>query len=308
MKRSLWFSLLAAFGMVACNPISKTKSSAQAPPDENTLLWRISGNGLTKYSYLFGTMHMICANDIVISDSLSYAIKNADKVYLEIDMDDMMGIMMSAMNQMGMRGDTTLSDLLTDEEYNKVKSFFELKTGGMMPFSMLEKFKPMLIGSMVMEQLKQCQDMIVMEQMVMEEASKSKKEIEGLETIEYQLAIFDKIPYKVQAKQLLKMIEDHGKESSDTEMMLLTQAYRNQQLDKMDELINKDSGISGYTDILLYDRNENWTNKLQNLMSGNSLVIAVGAGHLPGEKGVINLLRKAGYKVEPVKNDMIIKR
>ncbi|MBD0376392.1 MAG: TraB/GumN family protein, partial [Flavisolibacter sp.] len=43
----------------------------------------------------------------------------------------------------------------------------------------------------------------------------------------------------------------------------------------------------------------------QDLMTGNALVIAVGAGHLPGEKGVINLLRKAGYKVEPVDNKMI---
>ena len=76
----------------------------------------------------------------------------------------------------------------------------------------------------------------------------------------------------------------------------------------MDELINKEASISGYTDILLYNRNVNWANKLQTLMPQNAVVIAVGAGHLPGDKGVINLLRKAGYKVDPVKNDMIIKK
>jgi uncharacterized protein len=308
MKRSLWFSLLATFGFIACSPNNRTKSNTIVPVDNNTLLWRISGNGLTRPSYLFGTMHMICANDIGISDSLSYAIKNSDKVYLEIDMEDMMGMMLTAMTKMTMRGDTTLSDLLTADEYSKVKTFFEEKTGGMMPFSIVEKFKPMLVGSMVMEQLQQCQNMIIMEQLVMEEAGRHKKEIEGLETLEFQLGIFDKIPYKMQAKYLLDMVNDSGKQEKDNELTIMTNTYRNQELDKMSELINQEASISGYSDILLYDRNADWTNKMKELMIKNSLVVAVGAGHLPGEKGVINLLRKAGYKVEPVKNDMIIKK
>ena len=150
--------------------------------------------------------------------------------------------------------------------------------------------------------------MIVMEQLVMEEAGKHNKEIDGLETLEYQLGIFDQIPYATQAKYLLEMINDSGKEGNDAELVIMTNAYRNQELNKMDELINKEASISGYTDILLYNRNVNWANKLQTLMPQNAVVIAVGAGHLPGDKGVINLLRKAGYKVDPVKNDMIIKK
>jgi uncharacterized protein YbaP (TraB family) len=58
----------------------------------------------------------------------------------------------------------------------------------------------------------------------------------------------------------------------------------------------------------LYDRNANWAKKLENLLPEKGLVIAVGAGHLPGKKGVINLLREAGYKVEPVRNDMSKKK
>ena len=60
-----------------------------------------------------------------------------------------------------------------------------------------------------------------------------------------------------------------------------------------------------YADLLLYNRNRNWVKKLETLLPMEKLVIAVGAGHLPGDKGLINLLRKAGYKVEPVRNDMI---
>ena len=57
-----------------------------------------------------------------------------------------------------------------------------------------------------------------------------------------------------------------------------------------------------YEDILLNNRNYNWVEKLKKLMPGKSLVVAVGAGHLPGDKGVINLLRKAGFTVTPIAN------
>jgi uncharacterized protein YbaP (TraB family) len=260
-----------------------------------------------KPSYLFGTMHMICANDIQLSDSLSKAIEKSDHVYLELDMDNMME-MMGAMMHMTMRDDTTLSDLLTETEYKKVKAYFE-EHSGMIPFSMLEKYKPLLIESMIMEQSAQCENMIVMEQLVMEEAKKHDKDIRGLETMDFQLSIFDSIPYGVQAKQLLSMVEGAGNDKKDeSDLKELTDAYRKQELNKMDELTKKeDMGIQNFTDILLYNRNAMWAKKLQGLMAKNALVVAVGAGHLPGDRGVINLLRKAGYKVEPVKNDMIKK-
>lgn len=290
-----------AFGF--CSFAQKTSA-----PEANTLLWKISGKNLTRPSYIFGTMHMICANDIELSDSLKNAIRNSDKVYLELDMDDMMQ-MMSAMMHMTMKGDTTLSDLLSAEDYKKVKNYFE-DHSSLIPFSMMEKYKPLLLESMVMEQSDACDNMIVIEQLVMEQAKNYDKEIKGLETFDYQLGIFDKIPYKLQAQQLLKMVDDEkaGKNNDADEIKVLTEAYRKQELSKMDDLTKDDPSIAGFTDILLYDRNANWAKKLQELMPEKALVVAVGAGHLPGKKGVLNLLREAGYKVEPVKNDMIKKK
>jgi uncharacterized protein YbaP (TraB family) len=303
MKRTLWLSLFAALGMTACSPASKSS----APVATNTLLWRISGKNLSKPTYIFGTMHMLCADDIQLSDSLKQAIRGADKVYLELDMDDMMQVL-GAMSHMTMRNDTTLADLLTAEEYKKVKSFFQ-ENSGLIPFTMLEKFKPLLIESMILKETATCDNMIVMEQLVMEEARENKKEIKGLETMDFQLGIFDRIPYKLQAEQLVKMVENAGHDGDDKEMKELTEAYRQQQLDIMDDLTKKeDMGIQNFTDLLLYNRNADWANKLAGLMPANSLVVAVGAGHLPGEKGVLNLLRKAGYRVDPVKNDMIKKK
>jgi len=70
MNRSFWLTLFAATGFTFCSFAQKT-----SVPEANTLLWKISGKNLTRPSYIFGTMHMICANDIELSDSLRNAIK-----------------------------------------------------------------------------------------------------------------------------------------------------------------------------------------------------------------------------------------
>lgn len=294
--------------VVACLVTNAQKQKAPQPASpNNTLLWRISGNGLQKSSYLFGTMHMLCADDIALSDSLKKAITGADHVYLELDMDNIFE-MLGAMQHMTMRGDTTLADLLTKEEYQKVQKHFEDK-GGLMPFEMLKAFKPLLTASMLAEQQSgSCDQMISIDQLVMAEAKRNSVPIKGLETMDFQLGIFDKIPYKVQAQQLYQLIAGNGTKGEKNEMQVLTNAYRQQQLDKLEEMTRNESmGMKEFADLLLYSRNIEWAKKLQQLMKEESLVVAVGAGHLPGAQGVINLLRKAGYKVEPVKNDMLKK-
>jgi uncharacterized protein len=295
MKRWVLLLLAAVFAL---------SSSAQVT---NTLLWRISGKNITRPSYLFGTMHMLCADDIDLSDSLKYAIRNSDKIYLELEMDNMFE-MIGAMQHMAMLNDTTLADLLSDSEYKLVKNYFD-QHSSMLPFAMLETYKPLLTASLIAEQqTTDCGNMVAMEQLIMKEAKRDDKKIKGLETMDYQLSIFDHIPYKQQAEQLYKMITNNDNSEGD-EIKKLTDAYRNQQLEKMEEMTKKeDLGIKNFSNLLLYDRNAAWAAKLEELLPNNALLIAVGAGHLPGSRGVINLLRKSGYKVDPVRNDMIKKK
>lgn len=306
MKKPVLFSLLfAAVGLAAC---AQKHKPAPVPATENSLLWRVSGKNLPKPSYLFGTMHLLCGDDIALSDSLKAAIAASDNVYLELQMDNMFE-MIGAAQHMGMKNDTTLADLLTKQEYQKVKKYFD-DNSSLLPFSMLETFKPMLAASLIAEQQSKgtCDNMIAMESLIMEEAKESDKKIKGLETMDYQLGIFDKIPYKLQAKQLYQMIAKSADTTEAKELAELTAAYRNQQLDKLGEMTMKeDMGIKNFTELLLYNRNEAWAKKLAELMPAKSLVVAVGAGHLPGKRGVINLLRQAGYKVEAVRNEMVKK-
>ena len=283
-------------------------SLAQSGTGNNTLLWKISGNGLEKPSYLFGTIHMLCADDAVLSKNMKKIIEDCDEVYFEVDMDNLFE-MVGAMNKMKMKGDTTLKDLLTEEEYDKVKAYFDFK-GSMLPFSVLETYKPMLAASTLQEGAMPCDNTAMMEQVIMQEAKIYKKKINGMETMSYQAGVLDSIPYKLQAQQLLSYIETAGKDSiGDKQMEDMFKAYNNQDLQKLEELmIETDAGMAGFTDILLYHRNQNWVKKLKTLLPQKSILVAVGAGHLPGEKGVINLLRKEGYKVTPVENKLNLNR
>jgi len=276
-------------------------------PLEKSLLWEVSGNGLTKPSYIYGTIHMICKDDASLGDSLISVIQRSDRVYFEVDMDNLME-MLSAFKDFKMRNDTTLADLLSKEDYEKVKEYMETKSG-LLPFSQLETYKPMLASSLLMESGIGCEQAVAMEQLILEEAKKNKKRVDGLETMSYQASIFDSIPYKLQAEQLLKYVNDGGSRSeADKQFEEMIEAYKAQDIEKMGEFVQEDDGLGNYGDILIYNRNRNWVEKLKKLMPEKSLTVAVGAGHLAGEKGLIKLLRKAGYIVKPVKYKMKMER
>lgn len=293
MKR---LSALFFVSLVSLAAISQNKN------ENNTLLWKISGNGLEKPSFLYGTIHMICTDDAVLSPNFIKAIRNCDEVYFEVDMDNWFE-MLGAMGKMKMHGDTTLKDLLSETDYKKVKAYFESK-GSMMPFSMLETFKPMLAASTLEEGSMPCDNTTMMEQVIMKEAKENDKKIKGLETMSYQAGILDSIPYKLQAEQLVSYIDNATRGDKEDKMMEeMFDAYKKQDLQRLEEMmVETDMGMAGFTDIMLYHRNQNWVKKLKTLMVEKALIIAVGAGHLPGEKGVINLLRKEGYRVTPVDN------
>jgi hypothetical protein len=295
------FGFLIPFLAVACTSAQKIEQQP-LPEPENSLLWEISGKNLSKPSYLFGTIHMLCKEDAVLGDSLLAAIEKTERVYLELDMDNIFE-MIGALRQMKMKNDTTLADLLSKDDYNKVKEYMTAKSS-LLPFSELETYKPLLASSLLLESAMDCGTPVAMEQLIMEVAKKSGKRIEGLESMAYQMSIFDSIPYKAQAEQLLKFVSDTGNQSdADNEFEEMVEAYKNQDLKKLSELINRsEAGIVQFEDLLLYNRNRNWVQKLKTIMPERPVTIAVGAGHLPGEKGVINLLRKEGYTVKPVKN------
>ena len=161
--------------------------------------------------------------------------------------------LIGAMSKMKMKGDTTLQDLLDKKDYEKVKEYFESK-GSMLPFSMLETYKPILAASTLEQGSMPCETTAMMEQVIMEEARQQEKKIRGLETMAYQAGVLDSIPYQLQAQQLVSYIDKANKDGDeDKEMQEMFQAYREQDLKKLEALMMQtDAGISSFTDILLY--------------------------------------------------------
>ncbi len=293
---------MAGFGQQPARAGKKSSAPAQGTTYnrlDNTLLWKISGNGLSRSCYLYGTMHVLCAEDATVSDSLKLAIRYADEIYFELDMDNM-GEMLGAMKFLRMNDGKKLSELLTKEEYARVEAYFKQHSVPL-PLAMMNRFKPYFISSLIGEQMMSCEQKNGMEELIMRESRQYRKEIKGLETSEFQASIFDSIPYEKQAKDLVSYIDSIDSYKQVT--MEMVDVYRQQNLERMDSLMHKsDPGMDEYMDILLYGRNRHWVEKMPEIMKGKCILFAVGAGHLPGEQGVINLLRKKGYKVTPMKN------
>lgn len=269
---------------------------------ENALLWKIEDpkNKEIK-SYLFGTIHLIGKNDFILRDEVKTALDNCKSTIFELNMDDMndmtkmMGIMMKA----NMNGDSTLKDLISKEDYNLVNDFFS-KEG--IPLVMFEKMKPMFISSLIMGPMSgnEKEEMVSYEMELLKIAKEKQKKIDGLETFEYQLSIFDIIPYSLQAKLLVEAVKSSKDTTSDNQLVDMIAAYKNQDLQKLQVLMNSDTKELGdYTKLLLDDRNKNWVPIIKTKIAEPTF-FAVGAGHLAGENGVISLLRKAGLKVTPV--------
>jgi hypothetical protein len=294
----LLFLLVSGFSQAAPQVIETSKAISQ----ESALLWKIMGKDLQEPSYLFGTIHLIGKDDFFIGDSTLAFIRNARKIVFEIDMNEMNNLMtqISLLGKAMMKNGQTLRDLLSADEYTLVNTHFQ-KMG--LPLFLFERMKPMFLsvfaGMDFSPQAITSGDMVSYEMKIMELAEKQKKEISGLETIEFQMSIFDSIPYQDQAKMLVESIRTANSGTNEFDQMV--KMYKDQDIEGMVNTLGDDNQLSKYEKLLLVSRNENWIPVMSDIMKKQSSFFAVGAGHLGGEKGVIALLRQHGYTLVPVR-------
>lgn len=263
---------------------------------EKSLLWKISGNGLEKPSYLFGTMHAVC--EINFDDDIKNALEETSQMYLEIDMDDPK-LQASMMKGMMMKDGVTLTSLMTEEDAALVETF--LKENISVSLKMVDKFKPLMINSMFIPKLLGC-PMKSIETELVKISKEQKEEIFGLETVDDQLAAFDKIPNSIQVEELVKSAKNNL-ENEKEEMNKMLAIYESEDIEAMLAIMDESesSMFADYSDILLNNRNKNWIPIIEKVSKEKPTFYGVGAAHLAGENGVIKLLRKQGYTVEAVK-------
>ena len=285
MKNLITTVLLSIFSIISIN----------AQKLENSTLWKVEGNGLEKPSYIFGTIHITC--DATLEDDVKKALDETSQVVLEIDMDDP-SMQTKMMGGMYMKDGKKISDLVSKEDYAIIDSLITNEVG--MPLKMVENIKPFFLIAMLYPKMLDC-PMQSFEQELMTVATEQQEEINGLETIEDQMKVFDDIPYEDQVADLLKTAKDNLKKDRETFTEMLS-IYKEENIEALIAMMNDDeaSSVNKHQVKLLINRNKNWIPRIGEYAKVQPTFFGVGAGHLAGEFGVINLLREAGYKVNAV--------
>lgn len=280
--------LIAALSTLAINALAQT---------DNALLYEVTGNGLPAPSYLYGTFHLVCPTDLVITDATKKAIADSKQVYLEIDMDDPT-LMSKMQTAMVLPQGKTAKDYLSADDYNLLNDYLT-KTMSV-KLDLVNTFRPIGLTSFLVMGMLHCQpasyDMTFAQM-----ATAQKKEVLGLETMESQLAVLEKKPLEKQFKELADLAREP--EKAQKEFAELLAAYKAKDLSQMREVM-KNSGTAGeFAEMegpLLNERNANWIPVIEQAAKTTPTFFAFGAGHLIGDKGVIALLKKQGYVVKAV--------
>lgn len=280
----LFIAALIFFGV-------KIQAQPQSPKLENSLLWEVSGNGLSKPSYLYGTIHMICSSDYFLTDKTKKAFESSEKLMLEINFSDPKE--MSQMQQLAM-GKEPLSKKLTPEQLAKLDDIL-IKTTGM-TVKQVDSFSLLTVMSLISMKTFGCTDLKFYEMEFIEQAKKRNIEIGGLESVKDQFVILENAYTN---DEIIAMLD----ESVPEETAKLVSTYKAENIESLYDITTYERFTSKKTKkIILDERNLNWVKSMAELIKKQSVFFAVGSAHLGGEFGVINLLRKAGYKVKPILN------
>ncbi len=265
-------------------------------PGGNGLLWEISGNGLEKSSYLFGTFHMLCPDNLVLDDRVKEAITASSQLVLELDFDDP-GVMAAVQQGMVFKDTTSASVYMSPEEYKLVADFFTSRLN--LPFEQLDRIKPFYLAAITMMFALDCQPQSL-ELKLTGLASENNLDVIGIETVEEQLGMIDHIPIEDQKIMLLEGIEDP--EEMKEMAGLLVDTYLNGDLNGLQNIIDRymSEEYTHLNEDLIISRNRAWVPKIEVMITGTPSFIAIGAGHLSGKDGLIKLLEKSGYSVEVI--------
>lgn len=279
------------------------------------LLYKISGNGLEKPSYIVGTYHLAPGTFADSIPGLKDAFASCKQIYGELDMQDAL----SDENrdklekaQLLPEG-TTLSSLLTKEQMDRVNTLMRETIGADMTNPMLaaqfDKMTPTALSTTLtvfafIKKSPNFNPMNLLDSHLQLLAQKQGMVIKGLETVDFQVEVLYGSSLEKQVEELMCVVDNFDDVVEMAEFV--TAAYFSQDLDQLLDVTNEESegpcaSSPESNDNLIYNRNANWVKAMPDIMRQAPTFFAVGAAHLCGEKGVLRLLEQAGYKIEGVK-------
>ena len=286
--KNLFTSAIAVITLVFSGT---TQAQTKSLKLENSLLWEVSGNGLSKPSYLYGTIHSICPTDYFLTEKTKKAFQKSDKLIIEINFSDPNEI---ADAQKLAISPELLSKKLTPEQLSKLDSILQKSIG--IKVQQVDNLNLATVMSLITIKTFDCEILKSYESDFTDLALKEKKSVSGFETVKGQLNMLSNA---YTDSELIESLAD----ASKAETKKMVEDYKNENLmDLYGDLANEKVMSKKTKKFILDDRNRDWVKKMKDMMKNEALFVAVGSAHLAGEEGVINLLRNAGYKVKPVMN------
>ena len=260
------------------------------------LLFEISGNGLTQKSYLYGTIHMLPKDQFELSNSLKRAFDASATIAMEVDLNMGAAEKLALAQQVLLPEGKTLQDYMPAQDYIKLKMYcLDSLKWSASKFERSSKLKPMFFSSILIQE--SMSDMASYEMEFNKMAKKKNKNTMGLETIQFQLSLFDQLPMQTQVEMLQADLDSELK-NFDT----LLACYLKEDLDALYILMNAETAAyPEFNELLLVNRNKSWIAPMAQQMQKESTFFAVGAGHLGGPTGVVALLQQKGYTVTAIK-------
>jgi len=279
--------------------LSTTFLFAQKSNKNNSLLWKVTGKGLQKPSYLFGTYHFLSNAFVDTMPAIKNAYKSVEAIAGELVIDSsIQGPMMAASVLKG----TTLQKVLPDTSYIKASNWFKDEAG--LDIAKLDQLNPLTVMTVALAIIHQKYfptktGEVQLDTYFQEEAKKDGKKVIGLETIDVQInAMFGQLTMQRQVELLNETFKE--KDGLKQLISIMNTAYTSQNINELQQLMYGSSYKPEEMKILLDDRNNLWMEQLPKLMKEQSVFAAVGALHLFGDKGLINQLKAQGYTVTPV--------
>jgi uncharacterized protein YbaP (TraB family) len=291
MKKTFLLALLCL--------LSTATLFSQDKSQTNSLLWKVSGKGLTKPTYLFGTYHFLTNAFVDTLPAVKQAYKASQVVVGEIVIDSSM---QAPMMEASMLKGTTLKKELPEGVYAKTAGWFNRESG--IDLAKLDQLNPLsvMIFAMAITQQKYYPTKageIQLDSYFQQTTNKDGKKVMGLETVEAQInALYGGLTMQ---RQIALLHETLNEEDGLKKMIgIMNKAYISQNLEELQELMYgtyKPEEMKA----MLEERNNEWMKQLPKLMKEQPLFVAVGALHLAGESGLVNQLRKQGYTLTPIK-------
>lgn len=280
------------------------------------LLYKISGNGLTKPSYIIGTYHLAPVSFADSIPGLKEAMAATEQVYGELDMTDLTSAenLQKMQTAMMLPEGTTLSKLLTAEEMARLnvvlKELMGVDMSNPMVAQQLDGLSPQALQTQLslliyMKKHDGFNPQATFDGYFQQVAQQQGKGVGGLETVDFQVGVLFHGQSLERQKELLMCLVDN-KEHTELMAEQLVEAFFKQDLVGVKAVMDekeqtKCDSTPEEEDALIYNRNANWAKLMPRIMADKATFFAVGAGHLPGEKGVLQLLQSAGYTVEGVR-------